>query len=244
MRCGSTRLSRGLIKLRSRSRLLSRFTGPGHGALALPARGAAHAGCTFDSSPRPICPSASLRTWLILHVLVRLLFVQVLVCLTCAVEPICPWCARLCHAGHKLVPHVSDRSGEGTDGDRRSAQNFRTLCACGFGASCQRLPAVLEEKSAKVCFEWFKDRADFVAGSFELASLHLHRRSQQFKYCNVLLVVGLPIVRQRDDKQPYEHVEGSRQPMVGTQQSWHVLKTRRRSIAVDGWRLSKREGGA
>ena len=142
------------------------------------------------------------------------------------------------------MPHVSDRSGEGTDGDRRSAQNFRTLCACGFGASCQRLPAVLEEKSAKVCFEWFKDRADSLAGSFQLASPHLHRRSQQSKYCNVLLVVGSPIVRQRDDKQPYEHVEGSRPPMVGTQQSWHVLKTRRRSIAADGWRLSKREGGA
>ena len=31
----------------------------------MPARGAAHAGCTFDSSPRPICPSASIRTWLI-----------------------------------------------------------------------------------------------------------------------------------------------------------------------------------
>ena len=153
--------------------------------------------------------------------------------------------SRLCHAGHKLVPHVSDRSGEGTDGDRRSAQSFRTLCACGFGASCQRLPAVLEEKSAKVCFDWLCSlRAMISLAHFERASPHLRRRSQQSKYCNALLVVGLPIERQRDDKQLYERVEGLRPPTVGTPRSWPVSRTRRRNIAADGWRLLKREDGA
>ena len=116
-------------------------------------------------------------------------------------------------------------------------------CARAALVSCQRLPAVLEEKSAKVCFDWLCSPRRFRCWLiFELASLHLRRRSQQFKYCNVLLVVGLPIERQRDDKQPYERVEGLRPPTVGTPRSWHVSRTRRRNIAADGWRLLKREG--
>ena len=83
-----------------------------------------------------------------------------LYCKTCDCLSLCPWCARMCHAGHDVAPvdpatlkNVPPRSRGGpgsgaaapdVSDDAPGAAAYPTLCECGFRNSCKRLSTLSE----------------------------------------------------------------------------------------------------
>ena len=80
-------------------------------------------------------------------------------CKTCDCLALCPWCARICHAGHELIDVDEDvartlpprSNGSSMDAEPPSSSLYPQLCECGFRQSCKRLQVSLE--SAEEDFE-------------------------------------------------------------------------------------------